>query len=884
MSIPRATYRIQFREGMDFDGAAALAPYLRRLGVSHLYASPIFTAARGSTHGYDVADHNEIDPGLGGRAGFDRLVAALKAEGLKLLLDIVPNHMAAAVENPWWRSVVEWGEQSPFAAHFDIDWSTKLTLPLLSRPYEEAIAGGDVRLDVLRSGGYLGLALGDMVLPIHPGSYEEVLSGLEAPAARALAEIAGRAGPGTDNNFHEEVRRCLAGGDLGPELERASNDPAFLDRVHDQQPWELIHWQEARRRLSYRRFFEITGLVGVRVEDGAVFDDVHRLTLQLVRDGAVDGLRIDHIDGVADPTGYLQRLRREIGPDRYLVVEKILEGEEVLPPEWPVDGTTGYEFIASVADLFADAGGSGALVDAYREVSRERLEPDELVRQARSEMIYRNFEGELDALARRAAAIASGADTSVPGEADFKRAIGELVVAFPVYRTYGGERGLGESDRQIVDEAAQKAAAGADRQVAAALETVVAILKGETASGGSGQAAVLRAKFQQLTGPVMAKAVEDTFFYRYNPMIALNEVGGDPLHPSGGPERFHARMAAAARRRNHSLLATATHDTKRGEDARARLYALSEAPERWSEGVARWRRHHASMIRHADGGPAPEPAVEWLIYQGLAGVWPDDADPTDAGRLRSLADRVMPYLEKSLREAKLRTKWTDVNERYEDAVKDYVDQLLSPENGEFLKNFAETLEPIIAAGRIYSLVQTLLKLTAPGVPDIYQGSEGVDLSLVDPDNRRPVDFGALERSLGSRGGQPFDRPPPGLAAAKQALIARVLSLRAERPALFERGGYEPVEVTGPRAKHLAAFARDNGGDSVLVAVPRLILEAPRSGLAFDPEWWKETFIDMPESLGGKPLRNLLTGQPWTARKVLRAGELLEGAPVILLGT
>lgn len=879
MSIPRATYRIQFREGMDFDGAAALAPYLRRLGVSHLYASPIFTAARGSTHGYDVADHNEIDPGLGGRAGFDRLVAALKAEGLKLLLDIVPNHMAAAVENPWWRSVVEWGEQSPFVAHFDIDWSTKLTLPLLGRPYEEAIAGGDVRLDADHQRGWLGLALGDMVLPIHPGSYEEVLSRFETPAARKIAEIAGRAAPDADEDFHAEVRRSLEDGDFAEELARASKDPGFIERVHAEQPWELIHWQEARRRLSYRRFFEITGLAGVRVEDDAVFDDVHRRTLQLVRDGAVDGLRIDHVDGLADPTGYLQRLRREIGTDRYLVVEKILEGEEVLPPEWPVDGTTGYEFIASVADLFADADGSDALSDAYRDLAQKPVAPDEMVRKARSEMIYRNFEGELDSLARRAAAIA-GTGGGGPAEADFKRAIGELVVAFPVYRTYGGTGGLGETDRKIVEEAAKKAAVDAGGE-AAALETVVAILNGD--SDMDGEASVFRAKFQQLTGPVMAKAVEDTFFYRYNPMIALNEVGGDPLHPPGGPERFHARMEAAAQRGDHSLLGTATHDTKRGEDARARLYALGEAPQRWSDGVARWRRQHGSMIRESEGGPAPEPTVEWLVYQALAGIWPEDATRPDAGTLRSLADRVMPYLEKSLREAKLRTNWTQIDEPYESAVKDYASRLLSPDNGVFLDDFAETLEPFVAAGRVYSIAQTLLKLTAPGVPDIYQGSEGVDLSLVDPDNRRPIDFEALQRSLGG-GADTFETLPRNLAHATQKLIARVLAIRAERGALFEKGSYVPLRTSGPRGKNLVAFARQDGGDALVVAVPRMILDAPRKGLAFDPEWWRETVVDLPESLSGKPLRNLLSGQSCEAGKSLEAGELLRNVPVVLLGT
>ena len=884
MSIPRATYRIQFRNGMDFERAAALAPYLRQLGISHLYASPIYTAARGSTHGYDVADHNEIDPGLGGRDGFDRLVASLRAEGLKILVDIVPNHMAAAVENPWWRSVVEWGEQSPFASHFDIDWSRKLTLPLLGRPYEAALAGGDVRLDVDRSTGYLGLALGDMVLPVHPGSYGTILGPFESPLARELAEIADRAAPRGEADFHREIRESLRSDeDFGAELTRFSRDPGFLERVHDRQPWQLIHWQEARRNLSYRRFFEITGLVGVRVEDDRVFDDVHRLTLKLVREGAVDGLRIDHVDGLADPTGYLRRLRDEIGPDRYLVVEKILEGDETLPPEWPVDGTTGYEFIASVADLLSDPDGIGSLVRSYRSLSASRTEPDEMIRQARSEMIYRNFEGELDALARRAAAVSSVADLPGRSEPAFKRAIGELIVAFPIYRTYGGAAGMDERDRTIVEAAAARASEGADAETAGALEALVAILEGKLPAAASEEAAVFRAKFQQVSGPVMAKAVEDTFFYRYNPAIALNEVGGDPLHAPGGVERFHDRMAAAASRDDHSLLGTATHDTKRGEDARARLYALSEAPQHWSDSVSRWRRRHAEAIKSVEGGAAPEPEVEWLIYQALAGVWPDHFERANRAALDSLLERVLPYLEKSLREAKLRTRWTDINGAYENAVKDYARRLLSPDNAGFLDDFSETLAPFVVAGRVNSLSQTLLKLAAPGVPDIYQGSEDVDFSLVDPDNRRPVDFDALQNSLGG-GAEPIGRLPADLGAAKQRLIARVLSIRMQHPAPFERGSYVPLEAAGPRAAHLAAFARQAGDETIVVAVPRLILGAPRDGLGFDTAWWEGTAVTLPEALAGRPLLDLLSGRSCPTGRTLPVGDLLRTVPIVLLGT
>ncbi|RST80935.1 malto-oligosyltrehalose synthase, partial [Aquibium carbonis] len=548
MTLPRATYRLQFRNGMTFDWAAELAPYLARLGISHVYASPVFSAPPGSTHGYDVADHGEIDPLLGGRPGFDRMVEAFRAEGLRLILDIVPNHMAADLANPWWRSVVEWGRQSPYAGHFDIDWRERLTLPLLGRPYAEALAGGDIRLAFDRARGFIGLALGALVLPLHPASYESVLARFRSPAAGEIAAEAGLADPGDAARFHARLRPLLAEADaLAEEMEAASADRAFIDRVHGQQAFELIHWKEARRHLGYRRFFEITGLVGVRVEDEAVFDDVHRLVLDLVRDGAVDGLRIDHVDGLADPAGYLKQLRAELGPDAGLFVEKILEGDETLPADWPVDGTTGYEFVDSLADLLVDETRMAELDATHAAALGEAPDPEALIRAARERTLTHNFEGELASLVRLASEASRRSGAPEPEEALWE-AIGAVIVAIPVYRTYGTSEGLAARDRAILEKAAAAAVErlGADRS--RHVDVVLRLLLGEVAPDSRDIAQLFREKLQQLSGPVMAKAVEDTVFYRFNRLIAVNEVGCDPARPPGGVPRVHARLGSAARR------------------------------------------------------------------------------------------------------------------------------------------------------------------------------------------------------------------------------------------------------------------------------------------------------------------------------------------------
>ncbi|NEI73188.1 malto-oligosyltrehalose synthase [Rhizobium lusitanum] len=779
MTIPTATYRIQFRIGMTFDRAAALVPYLKRLGISHLYASPVLTATSGSTHGYDVTDANQIDPAIGGREGFDRMVKALKAEGLGLILDIVPNHMAASLENAWWRDVVENGEKSRYARHFDIDWTRKLTLPFLSDTFEKVLEADEISVKSDPETGKPALAYSETFYPLNPATY----TGREAEILKAT-------------------------------------DKAAVSKLHDTQPYRLMSWRDARHELSYRRFFEITGLIGVRVEDGPVFDDTHRLILELVRSGAVDGLRVDHVDGLADPKAYLERLRREAGPACYIIVEKILgEGEQV-PADWPISGTTGYEFIAALSDALVDGEKLDELREAYQDVAGQPISMRAELRKAKLLMADNNFAVEFAALVKLALQIAQAEDTERNlSKASIKTAIRELLVAFPVYRTYGTRDGLPPEGREMLAKVLDQVRQSPNVPEPRALAFLKRIFEGDVGQQARGQASLFRIRFQQLSGPLMAKSVEDTLFFRQHMALALNEVGAEPLPRSFSIERYHREMQTRLQRQPEALLATSTHDTKRGEDARARLYTITEAPKLWAEAVKRWRKMNRQAVQSLGDSPAPEPEVEWMLYQALAGVWPTDFHPEDCGDLKSLEERFIAYAEKVLREAKLRTTWGDVNASYEKAVLDYARRLFAPNNQSFLADFANTLRPFIRAGLINSLAQTIIKLTAPGVPDIYQGSEGLDLSLVDPDNRRKPDFDLLQKHLSKE--TAFDEEEWQTGQLKQRVVAVLLRLRQELPSLFSKGDYIPLSATGENMGNIVAFARAEADDVIIVTVQRL---------------------------------------------------------------
>ena len=838
-----ATYRLQFRDGMTFDRAAEIVPYLARLGVSHLYASPLFAATAGSAHGYDVVDYNRLDEALGGREGFERLAAALRGAGLGLLLDIVPNHMAASPENAWWRDCTEWGAEAVHARHFDIDWRRRLTLPFLGAPVDEVIANGELEVTADAQGRGLNFRYWETEYPLTPPSYRLLA---EADAAFApLVYAAEEARPDAPEAFHARMREALAGDDYSEALSRVSSDHTLLRRLHGAQRYELTEWREARRNLSYRRFFEVTGLVGTRVEDARVFDDVHRLTLELVREGLVDGLRVDHVDGLSDPAGYLAQLREAIGPDRWLVVEKILEGDEQLP-DWPVEGTTGYEFIASMSDLLLSRPGTAELEAAYAELASA---PPAAQRRdaAKRQIVAHNFEGELARL------VAMLARRTGEDEGTLRDGLVALLVALPVYRTYGDAAGFSDADWEILRPAlafASEAAPGAG----AVVEALSDPAEWE-----------MRARFQQLSGPAMAKAVEDTLFYRHAAILAYNEVGCDPIHPPARSLDVHAQFRKRRERQPEGLSATATHDTKRGEDARARLYALAERPEAWLKGVARWRGMAAKHVRRG----VPEPTNEWAIYQALAGVWPDAPELSGPDELSALKDRFVEYKVKALREAKLRTTWTEEDEEYEAAVNDYLDALFDPQNSEFQEDFHRTLAPFMRAGKVNALAQTLLKLTVPGVPDVYQGSEIADFSLVDPDNRRPVDFEAAARALDQV-------DPQSQTPSKLDVLAAVLPLRRRHPRLFTHGSYEPLPAKGDAAGMWFAFLRRDGearaivisamrGLRYLEAVERgttAVLELPNlgsrwrgvlSGVALDDG----ATVTLPTALGMRPIEVLL---------------------------
>ncbi|MGP8951622.1 malto-oligosyltrehalose synthase [Enterobacter mori] len=805
--IPSATYRIQFRNGMTFDRVVALIPYFRDLGISHLYASPVFTATTDSTHGYDVTDPNEIDPAIGGRDGFNRMAAALRQAGMGLILDIVPNHMSTSLENRWWRDVIEHGKQSRYARYFDIDWSRPLTLPFLGDTFEAELEKGAIRLHRDSVTNKAALVYYDTAYPLNPGTWDE---------NKSIAEL------------------------------------------HEAQSWRLMSWREAPKQLSWRRFFEITGLVGVRVEDEQVFHDTHRLILELVHGGTVDGLRIDHIDGLADPLGYLQRLRQATGPDCYITVEKILAKGEQLPAEWPVSGTTGYEFIASLAEVLVDDNSLERLEKVHNETLGVTVDRQNALRDAKGLMTDRNFEGEFTTLLNLARDLAQHNGVEIQTD-DIHHALRELLIAFPVYRTYGTAEGLTPSDVTLLSRVVASVNASEP-----ALSLIVRILTGDLPERDRDAATLFRTRFQQLTGPLMAKSVEDTLFFRHNLELALNEVGADPTPRAFSLSRFHQEMRIRLARQPDALLGTSTHDTKRGEDARARLYTLTEAPEQWGENLARWRQMNQTHVRFLNDGTAPNAADTWMIYQALAGVWPATLSPDDWDGLQTLEARFLGFIEKALREAKQRTDWIDSNESYENVVMDYVRHLLSPDNTLFLHDFSETLQPFVRAGLMNSLSQTVIKLTAPGVPDIYQGSEALNFSLVDPDNRREPDFAALVQNLSTADPRVFnDEQCWRDGRVKQYVTATLLRLRPHYPALFRYGDWLPLKVTGEREEHLIVYARVKDDEALIVAVPRLVFSVTRN-----EKLWVNTSVAIPEELVGKRYRDVFSGESRVLQETL----------------
>ncbi len=768
MTAPRATYRLQFRDGFDFSAAADIAGYLERLGISHVYASPVFAALSGSTHGYDVTDFNQIDASLGGRAGFERMVEVLRAHDLGLILDFVPNHMAASVENPWWRDVLEHGRSSVHSETFDIDWHRfdgRVLLPVLGDPYGAVLERGEIT--VASEDGEIWVRYFDHRFPVSP-----------------------------------ESRSML------PDASDRTGLHSFLEDQH----YRLCHWRLAPDAINYRRFFDINELAVIRVDRREVYDRVHRLVFELIGDRLIDGLRLDHIDGLKDPAGYLQSLQADAsvaqgsGPF-YLVVEKILGPGEELRSDWPIAGTTGYEFANLVTNLQIDARGGAQLRDRYRAFTGDRQSFAEVAEAAKRFIISLSFSGELRALVE--VANRRSQDDLVSrdiGAEAIRRAIVEVLVAMPVYRTYVSPRGASSEDIAVIDSVCAAAGQRLGQETADALAFVRRLWKAEDGN------ADFAMRLQQLTGPLMAKSLEDTAFYRWVPLLELNEVGGEPGGDLASIGTFHTDNRHRLERWPDALLTTATHDTKRGEDARAQLATLSYVPQVFAQAVERWWALHQPLRRRLGNRDVPHPKDAWLFYQALIGAWPATLSPDDGAGLAELCERMQQYLEKALREAKERTRWTDVKADYEAAMKDFVASALDPgRSAQFLSDVRSLIDLTGTASTANALAQLLFKLTAPGVPDIYQGTEWWDFSLVDPDNRRPVDYVQRAKDLD-------DIAESGLT--KQQMIRAVLGLRRANPDLFARGHYRAIDIEGSGAEAVVCYARTTDSQALIVGAFR----------------------------------------------------------------
>ncbi|MBV9568741.1 MAG: malto-oligosyltrehalose synthase, partial [Hyphomicrobiales bacterium] len=761
---PRATYRLQFQKDFTFADAVAIIPYLAKLGISHVYASPIHKARPGSLHGYDVVDHAVINPELGGEEGFRRFSDVLCEHGLGLILDIVPNHVGIGAENEWWQSVLEWGELSRHAHAFDIDWERlganhKLVVPFLGNRYGVALENGELGLSFDATKGSFSVTHFEQRFPLCPPSYpiilDRALAALEemAPPAEILAiserlrlmgeeSVAERRSgfPADAELLKQELSRAVADSPaLGQAIERAvtlingtvgvPESFGTLHRLLEAQSYRLAHWRVAASDINYRRFFDINDLAGLRIEDDEVFDRVHETVFGLVREGRIHGLRIDHVDGLADPENYLRRLQGAIGPGFFIVVEKILEPGEALK-DWPIAGTTGYDALNLIDGVLTDKDKGAAIERSYRQASGIEGSYSSLLRQAKGQVLEGGFASELEALVSDLKHIAD-ADRKTRDYTTIaiREALREIIARFPVYRSYVGEEGPSPEDRRLIAStvaSAQRHSSLPDRSVHEFIAST--LLEGlEAQVPGAPDAELVRRfrrRFQQLTGPVMAKGLEDTLFYRYAPLLARNEVGGDASRFGISPAEFHSANARRAREWPHTLISTATHDTKRGEDTRARLSALSQLPDDWAEALRLWRKIVAPHVAVLENEESPDANDQMIMLQSLLGAWPMEllGGKDEARVLASFGGRMEAFLVKALREAKSKTSWVNPDEAYEAAATSLLHKILEPD-GAFLREFKSFARRLASLGMLTSLSRTVLKCTLPGVPDIYQGTE-----------------------------------------------------------------------------------------------------------------------------------------------------------------
>ncbi|HZR30199.1 MAG TPA: malto-oligosyltrehalose synthase [Terriglobales bacterium] len=985
---PLATYRFQFNAGFRLEQARQLVPYLERLGITHIYASPLLQARAGSLHGYDITDHNYLNPEIGSMDDFRALAGDLKSRGMGLVLDIVPNHVAVTENNPWWRDVLENGRASEFANYFDIDWYPlktelrgKLLLPILGDQYGEELEQSRLRLAYDEEQAGFVVQYYEKRLPIDPQTIPLVFNQAAqyAPtpppneaglAFRALITEFGCLPPhSTTDPVQAQQRR-----ELVPELRNKlrgllnhdvslrqyvdevlarcngvpGNSRSFdsLHRLLEAQAYRLAHWRVSAEEINYRRFFDVNDLVGLRMENPSVFAATHRLVRRFLAEGLINGLRVDHPDGLLNPHQYFTRLQMlyaaghccgpeprpplaENGieaefqdvfgqqewlrhkPPLYVAVEKILEPGEELAREWMVDGTVGYDFANLVNGIFIDPRGERPLTNTYHRFTGESDVPAEIVYNSKKLILNTALPSEVNVLTHMLEEICNTDRRA----RDFTRnslhgVVEELIACFPVYRSYIDERGnISENDRRTIMLATARAKRRNEGVPSAVFDFVrdILLLKGpkDSPADAHRQRLHFTLKFQQLTGPVMAKGLEDTACYSYNRFVALNEVGGSPQKFGTTLEEFHQANVLRGEYWPNSMLATSTHDTKRSEDVRARLDVISEMPRAWSLQVMRWRRmNRTRKSTIADGRSVPDANEEYLLYQTLAGALPfalmqPMSQLSDTAQHEEFVGRIQEYMNKAVHEAKRNLSWVNSNPEYVEALRNFISRILhkAPRHAsQFWDSLVEFASSVAYFGAINSLAQTLLKITAPGLPDIYQGNEIWDFSLVDPDNRRPVDFTVRERFLDQLLHNSHTGDLPALCAellqsypdgrVKLWTTLRALNFRREHSELFRRGLYHPLEVSGSKRVHLCAFARISGNadEMVVAAVPRLSFTLMKGALR-PPlgEVWQETELQLPRSaptyfvdaFTGKVLQT-------DARRVLSCSEVFAAFPVALL--
>ena len=954
--IPNSTYRLQFHRDFTFQDARKLVDYLDALGITDCYSSPYMKANPGSTHGYDIGDHTHLNPEIGSEEDYDAFTAQLAQRGMGQVLDFVPNHMGVnAATNPWWRDVLENGHLSPFVRCFDIDWhpikaelNQKVLLPILGDPYGLVLERGELRLE-LAEGAFV-LHYFDHNLPISPRSGAQIL---RHRLAALQAEI-----PDTERDMREYLSIITALGHLpfytetAPEkvaerqrekevtrerlqrllassqrLRRFVEDnvtifngqpgePTSFDLLHrllEVQVYRLANWRTASHEINYRRFFDINSLVGLRMEDPAVFEAAHTLVRRLIAAGKVTGLRIDHIDGLFDPAEYLRRLQAMVQHDRhdggdhalFVVVEKILSAGESLPENWAVHGTSGYDFANDVNGLFVDSRGARAMRRVYERFTGQRVSFADVVYESKRLIMATSMASELNLLGQALNRLSEDNRRT----RDFtlnslRQVLREVVACFPVYRTYISADAVSGTDRHQLETAIRHARRRNPTVEPSLFDFLREVLLAESAaacsSAENNRRLEFAMKFQQYTGPVQAKGVEDTAFYRYNLLLSLNEVGGDPQRFGRSPAEFHQSNAYRQQHWPATMLASATHDTKRGEDVRARLNVLSEMPDEWGRAISKWARLNARHRSRVDGDPAPDRNDEYLLYQTLIGAWPlaysqtKPLSPDDP-----FISRLKEYMLKAARESKVHTSWLTTNRAYEDAVTHFAERILTaPGTERFLARFLPMQARVARLGMFNSLAQVVLKIASPGIPDFYQGTELWDLTLVDPDNRRPVDYARREELLRSL--QPLLSPDPTQgepqAAGVRALlehwedgriklfvIACGLRLRRHFSDVFQQGSYEALTIQGRHADQLVGFARHHAGRTVLTLVPRLLARLLADGLPLGEGFWGDSSVALPPQLAGHEYRNVFTGESVSAAEgSLGVGSVFQTVPVALL--